>query len=196
MVHCRVRLYRTPGRLLYRQFHDAAEEKPDVPELIRARTGRVFGHLQALLTVMKGLPLAYNRDLQEDKIPLFDTVDTVKGSLEILRELVARIKVNKKRMLAAVQDGYMNATDLADYLVRRGMSFRSAHGLVGKLVRFCLESGRGIEQLSLKELKSFSPRIEKDVYRYLVPQAMVERRSAPGGTASSNVRRRLKEMGV
>lgn len=172
------------------------KKNPDVPELIRGKTGRVFGHLQALLTVMKGLPLAYNRDLQEDKIPLFDTVDTVKASLVILRELVGRIKVNKKRMLAAVQDGYMNATDLADYLVCRGMSFRSAHGLVGKLVRFCLESGRRIEQLSLKELKSFSPRIEKDVYRYLVPRAMVERRRAPGGTASSNVRRRLKEMGV
>jgi len=172
------------------------KKNPDVPELIRGRSGRIFGHLQALLTVMKGLPLAYNRDLQEDKIPLFDTVDTVKGSLEILRELMGRIKVNKKRMLAAAEGGYMNATDLADYLVRRGLSFRVAHGLVGRVVRHCLDTGRRIEQLSLKELKAFCPKIEKDVFGYLAPEAMIERRSAIGGTASSNVRRRLREMGV
>jgi len=99
-------------------------------------------------------------------------------------------------MLSAVQDGYMNATDLADYLVCRGMSFRSAHGLVGKLVRYCLDSKRRIEQLSLKELQRFSPRIEKDVYNFLAPEAMIERRRAPGGTASTNVRRRLRELGV
>ncbi|HEX9879080.1 MAG TPA: argininosuccinate lyase [Candidatus Binatia bacterium] len=172
------------------------KKNPDVPELIRGRSGRIFGHLQALLTVMKGLPLAYNRDLQEDKIPLFDTVDTVKGSLEILRELMGRIKVNRKRMLAAAEGGYMNATDLADYLVRRGLSFRVAHGLVGRVVRHCLDTGRRIEQLSLKELKAFCPKIEKDVFGYLAPEAMIERRSAIGGTASSNVRRRLREMGV
>ncbi len=172
------------------------KKNPDVPELIRGRTGRVYGHLHALLTVMKGLPLAYNRDLQEDKIPLFDTVDTVKASLGILGELMGQIKVNKGRMLAAASGGYMNATDLADYLVRHGVSFRIAHGIVGRLVRHCLDSGQRIEQLSLKELKHFCPRIEKDVYRYLAPEAMVERRRAPGGTASANVRRRLKEMGV
>ena len=172
------------------------KKNPDVPELVRGRTGRVFGHLQALLTIMKGLPLAYNRDLQEDKLPLFDTVDTVKSSLDILRELVGRIKVNKERMLAAAEGGYMNATDLADYLVRQGIPFRSAHGLVGRVVRYCLDTKRRIEQLSLKELKGFSPKIEKDVYDYLAPQAMVERRRATGGTASSNVRRRLKELGV
>ena len=172
------------------------KKNPDVPELIRGRTGRIYGHLQALLTVMKGLPLAYNRDLQEDKIPLFDTVDTVKSSLEVLTEMMSKIKVNKSRMLAAASEGYMNATDLADYLVRRGVSFRVAHGIVGRLVRHCLDSGQKIEQLPLKMLKRFCPRIEKDVYRYLAPAAMVERRRAPGGTASANVRRRIKEMGV
>ncbi|MFQ5850793.1 MAG: argininosuccinate lyase [Candidatus Binatia bacterium] len=172
------------------------KKNPDVPELIRAKTGRVYGHLQALLTVMKGLPLAYNRDLQEDKIPLFDTVDTVKASLEIMREVIREMRVKKERMLAAAQDGFMNATDLADYLVCCGMSFRSAHAVVGRIVRYCLESHRRIEQLSLAELRRFSARIEKDVYAYLTLDAVVERRRAPGGTAPANVRRRLREIGV
>ncbi|MFQ5902076.1 MAG: argininosuccinate lyase [Candidatus Binatia bacterium] len=172
------------------------KKNPDVPELVRGKTGRVFGHLQALLTVMKGLPLAYNRDLQEDKVPLFDTVDTVKASLGMMRELVRQIKIKKERMRTAAQDGLMIATDLADYLVRRGLSFRSAHALVGKVVRFCLDHHRGIEELSLKELKRFSPKIDKDVYAYLNPEAAVQRRRTVGGTALANVRRRLKEIGV
>jgi argininosuccinate lyase len=172
------------------------KKNPDVLELIRGKTGRIFGHLQALLTVMKGLPLAYNRDLQEDKIPLFDTVDTVRSSVRILSELVREMKIKKERMLAAVQDGFLSATDLADYLVRKGMSFRSAHALVGKMVRFCLDRGRRLEELSLQELRRFSPRIEKDVYAYLTPEAAIQRRRAVGGTALTNVRRRLREMGV
>ena len=172
------------------------KKNPDVPELIRGKTGRVFGHLQALLTVMKGLPLAYNRDLQEDKIPLFDTVDTVKACLGIMRELVRQAKVKKDRMLAAAQDGLMNATDLADYLVGQGLSFRSAHAAAGRVVRFCLERRRRIEELSLHELKRFSPRIDKNVYAYLTVEAAVRRRRAVGGTALANVRRRLKELGV
>lgn len=172
------------------------KKNPDVPELIRGKSGRIFGHLQALLTVMKGLPLAYNRDLQEDKVPLFDTVDTVKASLAMMRELVRKVKIKNERMLAAAQDGYMNATDLADYLVRRGLSFRSAHSLVGKIVRFCMDRGRRIEELSLNELRKFSRKIDKDVYSYLTPEAAIRRRQAIGGTAVANVRRRLKEMGA
>jgi len=172
------------------------KKNPDVPELIRGKTGRVFGHLQALLIVMKGLPLAYNRDLQEDKIPLFDTVDTVKASLKMMRELVRQVKVKRERMLAAAQDGFMNATDLADYLVRRGVGFRSAHALVGRIVRFCLHQGRKIEELSLKELKGFSPKVDKDIYAHLTAEAAVQKRRALGGTALVNVRRRLKELGV
>jgi argininosuccinate lyase len=172
------------------------KKNPDVPELIRGKTGRVFGHLHALLTVIKGLPLAYNRDLQEDKMPLFDTVDTVKASLPIVRELIAGMKVKKEKMLAAAQGGFMNATDLADYLVGRGVPFRAAHAVVGKVVRHCLSQGRRIEELSLAELKRFSAQIEKDVYRYLSAEAMVGRRRAIGGTARSNVLRRLKELRV
>ncbi len=172
------------------------KKNPDVPELVRGKAGRLFGHLQALLTVMKGLPLAYNRDLQEDKLPLFDTVDTVKACLEIMRGLVRKMKVRKEKMLAAAQDGFLNATDLADYLVKRGVSFRSAHALVGNLVRHCLNRGRKIEELSLGELKRFSSKIERDVYRYLAVESVVRRRRTAGGTAWVNVRRRLKELGV
>lgn len=172
------------------------KKNPDVPELIRGKSGRVFGHLQALLTIMKGLPLAYNRDLQEDKIPLFDTVDTVKASVQMMREIVQGVKVKRERMLAAAQDGFMNATDLADYLVARGEPFRSAHEIVGRLVKYCLARGRRIEELGLDELKRFSSKIERDIFRYLSIEAVVGRRRASGGTARSNVLRRLKELRV
>ena len=123
------------------------KKNPDVPELIRGKTGRVFGHLQALLTIMKGLPLAYNRDLQEDKIPLFDTVDTVKASVKIMAEMIEGMKVKQERMMEAVRDGFMNATDLADYLVGRGVPFRAAHAISGSVVQHCLFQGRRIEEL-------------------------------------------------
>jgi argininosuccinate lyase len=172
------------------------KKNPDVPELIRGKSGRVFGHLQALLTIMKGLPLAYNRDLQEDKIPLFDTADTVKASLEMVRELARGMKINKAKMRTAVQDGFMNATDLADYLVAKGVPFRRAHAVSGKIVQHCIDRGCRIEELSLTELKAFSPKIEKDVYRYLSAEAIVQRRRSHGGTARANVLRRLKELRV
>jgi argininosuccinate lyase len=170
------------------------KKNPDVPELIRGKTGRVFGHLQALLTIMKGLPLAYNRDLQEDKIPLFDTVDTVKASLQMMREIVQGVTVKGERTLAAAQDGFMNATDLADYLVDHGLPFRTAHEIAGRVVQHCIVNGCRIEELPLNELKDFSPKIEKDIYRYLSAQAVVGRRRALGGTARRNVLRRLKEL--
>lgn len=170
------------------------KKNPDVPELIRGKTGRVFGHLQALLTIMKGLPLAYNRDLQEDKIPLFDTVDTVRTSVKIMSEIIAGMKVCRERMFNAVQDGFMNATDLADYLVERGVAFRVAHEVAGKVVQFCLAQDKRIEELSLAEFRRFSDRVEKSVYKYLSPEAVVGRRRALGGTARRNVARRLKEL--
>ena len=172
------------------------KKNPDVPELIRGKTGRVFGHLHALLTIMKGLPLAYNRDLQEDKVPLFDTVDTVEASVKIMGEVIAGMKVRSERMLAAVKDGYMNATDLADYLVERGVAFREAHEVAGKVVQYCLAQKRRIEELSLAELTRFSSKFEKNVYRYISAEAVVGRRRASGGTARRNVVRRLKELRV
>jgi argininosuccinate lyase len=170
------------------------KKNPDVPELVRGKAGRVFGHLQALLTIMKGLPLAYNRDLQEDKIPLFDTVDTVKMSVRIMAEVIHGMKICKARMLAAAQDGFMNATDLADYLVERGIPFRDAHAISGRIVRHCVAKDCRIEELSLKELKGFSKKIEKDVYDFLSTESVVNRRRAFGGTARGNVMRRLKEL--
>jgi argininosuccinate lyase len=172
------------------------KKNPDVPELIRGKTGRVFGHLQALLTIMKGLPLAYNRDLQEDKVPLFDTADTVKASVKIMAEMIGGVKVKRERMLSAAQDGFMNATDLADYLAERGTPFRAAHEVAGKVVQFCLAQGKRIEDLTLAELKRFSNKIDKNVYDYLSAAAVVDRRRALGGTARRNVVRRLKELRV
>jgi argininosuccinate lyase len=145
---------------------------------------------------MKGLPLAYNRDLQEDKVPLFDTVDTVKACVAMVRELMGGLKVKKDKMLTAAQDGFMNATDLADYLVRHGVPFRTAHAIAGKIVQHCIAQDCRIEELPLTELKRFSARIDRDVYNYLSAEAIVARRRSLGGTAQSNVRRRLKELRV
>ncbi len=170
------------------------KKNPDVPELIRGKSGRVFGHLQAVLTIMKGLPLAYNRDLQEDKVPLFDTVDTVEASVKIMGEVIAGLKVRRERLSSAVEDGFMNATDLADYLVERGVAFRAAHQVAGKVVQHCLTQKRRIEELTLAELKRFSNKFERSVYLYISAEAMVGRRRALGGTARVNVVRRLKEL--
>jgi len=170
------------------------KKNPDVPELIRGKSGRVFGHLQALLTIMKGLPLAYNRDLQEDKIPLFDTVDTVKASVKIMSEVIGGVKVRRERLSSAVKEGFMNATDLADYLAEREVAFRDAHEIAGRIVQACLSQNKDIEELSLAELKRFSAKFDKDVYRYISAEAAVERRRALGGTARRNVMRRLKEL--
>ncbi len=170
------------------------KKNPDVPELVRGKAGRVFGHLQALLTIMKGLPLAYNRDLQEDKIPLFDTVDTVKMSVGIMAEIIHGMKVRKDRMLMAAQDGFMNATDLADYLVERGVPFRDAHAISGRIVRDCVAKGCRIEALSLKELRRFSKKIDSDVYDFISTESVVNRRRAFGGTARANVLRQLKDL--
>ena len=172
------------------------KKNPDVPELIRGKSGRVFGHLQALLTILKGLPLAYNRDLQEDKVPLFDTVDTVKSSVKLMAEIIGQITVRKERMNEAARDGFMNATDFADYLVGRGVPFREAHGIVGSVVAHCVGARRRIEDLSLAELKRFSSKVGDDIYKYLSAEAVVERRRAVGGTAKANVLRRLKELRI
>ena len=170
------------------------KKNPDVPELIRGKTGRVFGHLHALLTIMKGLPLAYNRDLQEDKLPLFDTVDTVKASVKMMSEIVAGMKVGRERMQRAVEDGFMNATDVADYLAERGVPFRDAHEITGRIVQFCLTNHKRIDDLTLDEFKRFSAKFDKSIYDYLQVEAVVARRSALGGTARQNVLRRLKEL--
>jgi len=164
------------------------KKNPDVPELIRGKSGRVYGHLMSLLTVMKGLPLAYNRDLQEDKEPLFDTVDTVRRSLRILARLWENITVNKERMEKMASTGFTLATDVAEYLVIKGMGFRQAHRTVGKMVRHCLEEGKELEEMSIQEFKGFASVISEDIYTILDLKKSVDSRKSVGGTSLQLVR--------
>jgi argininosuccinate lyase len=170
------------------------KKNPDVLELIRGKAGRVFGDLLTVLVVLKGVPLAYNRDLQEDKEPLFDTVDTVKACLSVLIGMTPRIKFNKTIMAKAAEGGFSTATDVAEYLVRKGLPFRGAHKITGKIVRYCLKKGKTLAGLSLKEFKKFSKVIEKDVFSYLTVQASVNRKNSYGGTAKRQVLTRIKEI--
>ncbi len=168
------------------------KENPDVLELIRAKTGRVYGALVSLLTILKALPLAYNRDLQEDKEPMFDTVDTVKNSLKIMAKLLDGIEVNQERMRAAAAEGFTNATDLADYLVLNGIPFRKAHQVAGKVVQYAEERDKKLEDLSLAQLQSFSPAIKEDVFDYIRIESSVDHRQTIGGTARQRVAEQIK----
>jgi len=163
------------------------KKNPDVPELVRGKTGRVYGNLMALLTVMKSLPLAYNKDMQEDKEPLFDTIDTVKGSLKIFADMIREMRVNAATMRAAAAKGFSTATDVADYLVRKGMPFRDAHEVVGKSVAYCIGKGKDLPELTLEEWKGFSAMIDADIYDAITLEASVNARSATGGTARERV---------
>ncbi len=170
------------------------KKNPDVAELVRGKTGRVFGNLMAMLTIMKALPLSYNRDLQEDKPPLFDTVDTVKGCLAVLTALLPRLTVNAPRMLAATNEGFLLATDVADYLVTKGVPFREAHHIVGRAVRQCLEQNRPLENLTPREWQELSKHFGPDLADWLSLDAALARRVAGGGTAPANVARRLRGL--
>jgi argininosuccinate lyase len=172
------------------------KKNPDVPELIRGKTGRVYGHLFALLTILKGLPLSYNRDLQEDKEPLFDTVDTVKSILTVLEALLPHILFHEAQLRAAARGGFTLATDVADYLVEKGLPFRRAHEVVGAVVRWCLAEDKQLEQLSLEEWRQFSPLFGKDLLPRLTLESAVDRRRSYGGTARVNVQQRLRSIGV
>ncbi|MBU2497765.1 MAG: argininosuccinate lyase, partial [Proteobacteria bacterium] len=159
------------------------KKNPDLLELIRGKTGRVYGHLMALLVTMKGLPLTYNKDMQEDKEGLFDTVDTVEACLLVMTRLMRGIVFNRERMKKAVDEGYLVATDLADYLVRKGVTFRQAHETVGKMVLFAMDQNKELRDLTLKEMNRFSRQIERDVYEWLDPAMSVGRRNLVGGTS-------------
>ena len=168
------------------------KKNPDVPELIRGKTGRVFGNLMAMLTLMKSLPLSYNRDMQEDKALLFDTADILNNCVEVYTQMLPQIKINKARMQNAASTGYQNATDLADYLVTKGMPFREAHHCVGQAVRYALNKKKEIHELSLKQLQRFAPQIEEDIFDYLATQQMIDRRTSIGGTATEAVNAAIK----
>lgn len=164
------------------------KKNPDVPELVRGKTGRVFGDLMALLTIMKALPLAYNRDMQEDKAALFNTVDILKECIEINIHMLPKLTVNQAAMQQAATSGFLNATDMTDYLVARGMPFRQAHNCVGQAVSYALKQQKELQGLTLKELKSFSSLIQKDIYDVLTTEQMINRRTSFGGTATENVK--------
>jgi argininosuccinate lyase len=170
------------------------KKNPDVPELIRAKTGRVYGHLMALLTVLKGLPLSYNRDLQEDKGPIFDAVDTVRDCLGLLASVVGGLTVRRAAMARAAASGFLLATELADYLVLKGVPFRTAHVVVGRIVRYRLDRGKDLIGISLDELRGFSPAFEKDALDVLSVEGALERKEQIGGTARKRVEARLKTL--
>lgn len=168
------------------------KKNPDVPELVRGKTGRVYGHLFGLLTLMKGQPLAYNKDNQEDKEPLFDTVDTVTHSLRAFADMVPHLRPNHRAMRESALKGFATATDLADYLVRKGMPFRDAHEVVGKAVRLGIDTDRDLSQLHLEELKALAPIIEANVYEVLTLEGSLSARDHAGGTAPVQVRAAIK----
>ncbi len=168
------------------------KKNPDVAELVRGKTGRVYGDLTALLVLMKGLPMTYNRDLQEDKEPLFDASDTTQLCLEVYGRMIPAITFNREVMADATRAGFMEATDLADYLVTKGVPFREAHGIVGRIVRHCLATETTLPALSLEEYQRFSPKFEEDIHAFLEPETLVSRRNHIGGTAPSQVLQALQ----
>ncbi|MFI5339793.1 MAG: argininosuccinate lyase [Candidatus Methylomirabilales bacterium] len=169
------------------------KKNPDVAELARGKTGRVYGALLALLTMLKGLPLSYNRDLQEDKEPIFDAVDTIRQTLDVLPPMLKAIKFRTERMRAAAADGFLNATDLADYLVTKGVPFREAHEMVGRIVRECVESGQRLEDLPLSRLRNYSRAFGDDAAKYIRLESCVERRRSAGGTSSRLVGEAIRQ---
>jgi len=168
------------------------KKNPDVAELTRGKTGRLYGNLLSLLTTLKGLPLTYNRDMQEDKEPVFDSLDTIKAALEINAAMLSEIKVNAGRAAEAVSDPMLLATDLADYLVRAGLPFRQAHEVIGRLVAHCLETGRSFPQLELATFQTFSPLFGADVFGVLDLRRALDARQAPGAPSLANVRAELE----
>ncbi len=170
------------------------KKNPDVAELVRGKTGRVYGHLVSLLTVLKGLPMTYNRDLQEDKEPLFDTVDTVKGCVKTLASMIRHLQFNRLRMREEAAKGFSTATDLAEYLVMKGVPFRESHGIVGRLVAYSIRSGKALHDLTLSEYRKFYQGFDEDIFACLKVENAVNAKNSLGGTAEKNVRKRLAEI--
>lgn len=168
------------------------KKNPDVPELLRAKTGRVYGNLMGLLTVLKGLPLAYNKDMQEDKEGMFDTVETLEGSLLLLAPMIETMVVNKEVMRLAVNQDFSNATDIADYLVTKGVAFRDAHEIIGKIVLYAINKKKFLLDLSMEEYKQFSNHFEDEIFKVLAPEHVVGARKSFGGTAPDQVRKQVE----
>ena len=156
------------------------KKNPDIAELVRGKTGRVYGALTSILTTMKGIPLAYNKDMQEDKELTFDAIDTVKGCLALFTGMISTMQFNKQNMEASAKNGFTNATDAADYLVNHGVPFRDAHGIVGRLVLTCIDKGISLDELPLEEYKAISPVFENDIYEAISMKTCVEKRMTIG----------------
>lgn len=170
------------------------KKNPDVAELIRGKTGRVYGGLVSVLTTMKGLPMAYNRDMQEDKVPVFDAADTVDACLNILNEMVPNIRFNRKRMYDTALEGYSAATDIAEYLVKKGVPFREAHETTGKIVLYCIENRIRLDEMKLKDFKKYSALINGDIYKYLTAEGSVNAKTSKGGTSQAEVKKQIKRL--
>jgi len=169
------------------------KKNPDIAELVRGKTGRVYGNLMALLTIMKGLPLAYNRDMQEDKERIFDSIDTIKPCIKMMESLLKTAKINDNNMQSATEKGCLTATDLADYLVKKGVPFRAAHEVTGKIVRFCVDNGKDLYQISKRDLQRFCDKVGEDVHDHLTVEHSIMKRNVPGGTAKNQVMASIKE---
>lgn len=163
------------------------KKNPDLAELIRGKTGRVYGNLINILTIMKSLPLAYNKDMQEDKPPLFDTVETLKNSIAIFIEMIATMRVKKENMYNSAKTGFLNATDAADYLVSKGIPFRECHAIIGRIVLHCIENQKSIEELTIDELKTFSDTFDSDVYEKINIESCIEAKKSYGSTSKESV---------
>lgn len=170
------------------------KKNPDVAELVRGKTGRVYGNLLTLLTVMKALPLAYNKDMQEDKEAIFDSIDTVKMCLPVFTGMIDTMKIKKANMYTAAQIGFTNATDIADYLVKKGVAFRDAHEIIGKMVLYCINNNKTIDQLAMNEFREFSDKIQEDVYREISLEKCISGRNLPGGPAKESVLSSIKKL--
>ncbi|UCD35902.1 MAG: argininosuccinate lyase [Nitrospiraceae bacterium] len=170
------------------------KKNPDVLELTRGKAGRVYGNLMAVLAMMKALPLAYNRDMQEDKERVFDTADTVRACLDVLARMLPGVRFRKDALERATVSGFLTATDIAEYLVRKGMPFREAHGVTGKIVRHCIDQGKILGGLTLKEMKGFSRRIEKDIFHYIDVKTSIGERQSYGGTSRKAVLSRIRKI--
>lgn len=170
------------------------KKNPDIAELVRGKSGRVYGNLMALLTVMKALPLAYNKDMQEDKEAIFDSIDTVKMCLPVFTKMIETMKINRDNMLNAAKSGFTNATDIADYLVKRGVPFRDSHNITGKIVAYCIEHKKDISELTMEEFNSFSPVFEEDIYNEITLKACVNGRKLTGGPAEEIVKASIAKV--
>ena len=169
------------------------KKNPDIAELVRGKTGRVYGALMSILTTMKGIPLAYNKDMQEDKELTFDAIDTVKGCLALFTGMVATMKFNKERMAASAMNGFTNATDAADYLVNKGVPFRDAHGIVGRLVLYCIDNNKSLLDMTLEEYKAISPVFEQDIYDAISLETCVEKRLTIGAPSQTAMKKVIQE---